>query len=358
MIFLSYVDDIVCASNDIALRDRFFRHLQKKWNVTEEGTLDRFLAIHFTRTNDGWGWRADMTAYIEKIAARFNLLETRQYKTPMEPGFCLTETDFDVEPTEEMIHEMRSIIGSISYAMTALRYDVAYAVSALSRHLARPCQKVIDAAKRVIIYLYSTRDFSIEWTSSRAEMEAGKANVLTGSVDASFAMDPMTRRSHGGYINFVNSGPVSWKSGLQPIVTLSSCEAEYVALCSEVCEVKYLRNLLDELGHKQLEPTLIWEDNKAAILVGSQECSSAGRCKHIDLRFRFVAMAVKQKVVRVRYTPTDVNIADLLTKALPTVVFERLLKLARDRKRSTFTAGYEDLDVPIQSDLFMIQHCQ
>ena len=188
-------------------------------------------------------------------------------------------------------------------------------------------------------------------------MEAGKANVLIGSVDASFAMDPMTRRSHGGYINFVNSGPVSWKSGLQPIVTLSSCEAEYVALCSEVCEVKYLRNLLDELGHKQLEPTLIWEDNKAAILVGSQECSSAGRCKHIDLRFRFVAMAVKQKVVRVRYTPTDVNVADLLTKALPTVVFERLLKLARDGKRSTFTSGYEDLDVPIQSDLFMIQHC-
>jgi hypothetical protein len=59
----------------------------------------------------------------------------------------------------------------------------------------------------------------------------------------------------------------------------------------------------------------------------------------------------------VRYTPTDVNVADLLTKALPTVVFERLLKLARDGKRSTFTSGYEDLDVPIQSDLFMIQHC-
>ena len=105
----------------------------------------------------------------------------------------------------------------------------------------RPCHKVIDAAKRVIIYLYSTRDFSIEWTSSRTELEASKANLLVGSVDTSFAMDPMTRRSHGGYINFVNSGPVSWKyPGLQPIVTLSICEAEYVAFCSEICEVKYL----------------------------------------------------------------------------------------------------------------------
>ena len=76
----------------------------------------------------------------------------------------------------------------------------------------------------------------------------------------------MTRKSHGGFINFVNNGAVSWKSGLQSIVTLSSCEAEYVALCSEVCEVKYFRALMRELGHKQQESTLIWEDNKAAIL--------------------------------------------------------------------------------------------
>ena len=50
-------------------------------------------------------------------------------------------------------------------------------------------------------------------------------------------MDAMTRKSQGGFIKFVNNGAFSWKSGLQSIVALSSCEAEYVALCSEVCEV-------------------------------------------------------------------------------------------------------------------------
>ena len=292
MVFLSYVDDIICATNDLELRDRFFAHIQKRWNVTCEGTLDRFLAVNFKPTRDGWGWSCNMSAYIEKIALRFDLTETRVVKTPLDPGFVLTEEDFEAEPTEEMITEMRSMIGSMAYAMTAVRYDIAYAVSVLSRHLARPCKRVLDAARRVIMYLYQTREFTIEWWSSKEEIETGRANVLTGSVDASFAMDQMTRRSHGGYINFINGGAVSWKSGLQPIVTLSSCEAEYVALCSEVCEVKYLRNLLEELGHRQEESTLIWEDNRAAILVAQQECSSAGRCKHIDLRFRFVAMAV------------------------------------------------------------------
>ena len=49
-----------------------------------------------------------------------------------------------------------------------------------------------------------------------------------------------------GFVKY--SGAVSWKSGLQAIVTLSSCKAEYVAFCAEVCEVLYLRNLLHEMS--------------------------------------------------------------------------------------------------------------
>ena len=62
----------------------------------------------------------------------------------------MVEADFDEPPTEDMKTEMRSLIGSIGYATVALRYDTAYAVSVLSRYLAKPCKKVIDAAKRVI----------------------------------------------------------------------------------------------------------------------------------------------------------------------------------------------------------------
>ena len=357
MLFLSYVDDIILASTDDDLRDEFLDHLRGMWKITAEGTLDRFLAVNFRRSDDKWGWKATVASYIDKIADRFGLTETRQYKTPMEPGFVLTEADFDTEPTEEMIHEMRSLIGSISYATTALRYDVAYAVSVLSRHLARPCEKVIAAAKRVIMYLVHTKHFAIEWSSSQEEHDAGTANTLVGSVDASFAMDTMTRKSHGGWINFVNSGAVSWKSGLQPIVTLSSCEAEYVALCAEVCEAMYLRNLLRDLGYEQTDSTLIWEDNQAAILVAEQECSSAGRCKHIDVRFRFVADAIKDRVVRVRYTPTDTNMADLFTKPLQQVTFDRLLRLSLGRKSASMLRGREDMTVAMDSNLFMLVDC-
>jgi hypothetical protein len=186
--------------------------------------------------------------------------------------------------------------------------------------------------------------------SSALEEEQRCDNVIIGAVDASFAMDAMTRKSHGGFINFVNNGTVSWKSGLQSIVTLSSCEAEYVALCSEVCEVKYLRSLMRELGHRQVESTLIWQDNKSAILIAETECSSAGRSKHIDVRYKFVAQAVTEGSVRVRYTPTDMNLADVLTKALPVVAFERLIKKCLASKRGEYYVKLADEQVQYMSD--------
>lgn len=148
----------------------------------------------------------------------------------------------------------------------------------------------------------------------------------------------------------MNNGAVSWKSGLQSIVTLSSCEAEYVALCSEVCEVKYLRSLMRELGHKQAESTLIWEDNKAAILIAENECSSAGRSKHIDVRYKFVAQAITEGSVRVRYTPTDMNLADVLTKAVPLATFERLVRLCLESKRGEYHVKLADEKMSYVSD--------
>jgi len=104
-------------------------------------------------------------------------------------------------------------------------------------------------------------------------------------------------------------------------VTLSSAEAEYVALAAEVQEIKYLRQLLKDLGHEQTQSTLIYEDNRACIMMASNEASSAGRCKHVHIKFRFTAEAIMAKEIRVRYIPTDFNYADLLTRMTSVILF-------------------------------------
>jgi hypothetical protein len=344
IILAHYVDDIICATNAPEVRERFFAHLNKTWKITDEGTLDRFVGVHFERSEDKRSWKASLGGYIDRVAQRFDLLDAKLADTPMDPGFVLTPKDLDEEPTEESKSLYRSLIGSIGFIATAVRFDISYAVSVLSRHLSRPNSKLIEAAKRVIRYLRKTRDQGIEWSCSKEEAAAGTNNKLFGSVDASYANCQLTRRSHGGYIMFLNHGCVSWKSGLQPIVTLSSCEAEYVALCSAVCEVKYLRALLDDLGYPQDEATLIWEDNKAAIMIAENESSSAGRCKHIDVRFRFVAEAIRNEQVRIRYCPTSFNYADIMTKALTPAKFAELYAMCVESKSLQFA------NRPISSD--------
>ena len=155
--------------------------------------------------------------------------------------------------------------------------------------------------------MVKTKDLGITWKVTAEDRKAGFADVIFGAVDASFAMDPITRRNHAGFVTFNNHGLISWRSKLQSIVTLSSAEAEYIALADMIYEVKYLRELARGLGFAQTEPTLIYEDNRAAIMVAEAECSAGGRLKHVDVKYRFATEAVRNREVRVRYIPTNLN---------------------------------------------------
>jgi hypothetical protein len=72
-----------------------------------------------------------------------------------------------------------------------------------------------------------------------------------------------------------------------------------VTLADMICEVKYLRELARGLGFGQTEPTLIYEDNKDAILTEESECSSGGRLKHVDVKYRFATETDRNREVRV-----------------------------------------------------------
>ena len=327
IILCHYVDDLIIGSNSIQVREKLLKHIREKWDVTDEGPMTRFVGLNFGRSEDGLRWDLSCAPYIERVASRFGVDDGKLSDTPMDAGFVVTPEDLEEKATPEMLTEYRSLIGSIGFAATTVRYDIAYAVSVLSRYIMRPNAKVIEAAKRVIRYLLKTRDFKITWSTQKGDIAPERINRIWGAVDASFASDPVTRRSHSGFLIFNNGGAISWKSGLQKMVTLSSCESEYVGLCGAVVELCYLRQLMGELGHPQEKGTVLWEDNKACIILAEGETSSGGRSKHVDVKFRFIAENVRNGVVSVRYIPTAWNYADIMTKPLGKIQFARILDL-------------------------------
>ncbi len=222
------MDDLVLANTGHLLRDEFLNHINRRWNTTHEGRLARFLVINYVWITGSC--TCNTVTYIERITSRFEVTEMCLSDSPLDAGFEVTETDFEVASTPEQIGLYRSLIGSLGYADTTCRFDVSYSLSVLSRYLAKPNARLIEATKRVIRYLFKTKHMGITWKITSEDKNTGFTSILFSVMDSSSVMCPLTRKTHAGYVIFLNHGPISYKSKLQNIVILSSAEAEFMTL--------------------------------------------------------------------------------------------------------------------------------
>lgn len=83
------------------------------------------------------------------------------------------------------------------------------------------------------------------------------------------------------------SGAVNWLSKKQPIVTLSTAEAEHVTLSTATQEAVWLRKLLKDFGEAQDQATVVMEDNQGAICIAKNPVEHL-RTKHIDIHYHYI----------------------------------------------------------------------
>ena len=98
-------------------------------------------------------------------------------------------------------------------------------------------------------------------------------------TDSDYAGDKSTRISVTGYNLFFMNVLIIWKSKSQKSITLSSSEAEYVALSEAAKEIKFVYQLLLSIGIQVKLPIIVRVDNVRAIFM-SENTSTSGRTKH------------------------------------------------------------------------------
>jgi hypothetical protein len=195
------------------------------------------------------------------------------------------------------------------YLMVCTRPDIAQAVGEVSRFLENPGKDHWNAVKRILRYVHGTQNCGLVLTGN------GKLQV-SGYADADYAGCIDTRRSTSGCAILLGNNCISWRSKRQPSVALSTCEAEYMALCESVKEVIWLRMLLEELGLSQVNPSKILEDNQGCIKLAENPVVH-GRSKHIDVRYHFIRERVRKvRDVVLEYCSTNDMVADIFTKPL------------------------------------------
>ncbi|XP_019098391.1 PREDICTED: uncharacterized protein LOC109133285 [Camelina sativa] len=211
--------------------------------------------------------------------------------------------------------DYRRLVGSLQY-LAFTRLDISYAVNRLFKFMHRPTEAHCQAAKRVLRYLAGTTTHDIFF--------AAKNNLnLHAYSDADWAGESDDYVSTNAYIVYMGTHPVSWSAKKQKTVARSSTEAEYRAVANTSAELRWICNLLSELGvHKQVVPIVYCDNVGATFLCANLVFHS--RMKHIALDYDFARGQIQQGQLRVCHVNTKDQLADALTKPLSRTQFLHL----------------------------------
>lgn len=245
---------------------------------------------------------------------KFGMAESNSVLNPIVLGFNIHKDENGVKVDSSLYKQM---VGSMMY-LTATRPDVMYAVSLISRYMSKPTEIHLMAAKRILRYLQGTTGYGILYK------KAGNRE-LVGFTDSDYAGSVEDRKSTSGYAFILSDAAVAWSSRKQPIVTLSTTEAEFVATAACTCQMVWMKRVLKRIGYEGSTSPVIFCDNSSTIKL-SKNPVMHGKSKHIDVRFHFLRDLVNEGAVQLNYCGTQQQVADIFTKPLKLETFQEFRK--------------------------------
>ena len=325
---LIYVDDGCVAGSSEKIVREFITELGKTFELTSR-PLEYFLGIHVEISLDKSVIWIHQRKYIEELLERFKMRDCKPSVVPID-NTSRNAYEGEIDKTLEY----RQVVGGLLYACIATRAECCYAVGFLSRYLDKPTKALWNTAMKVLRYLNGTKSFGLIFTGS----EPGK--IMAWS-DADWSGCDSTRRStSGSHVSFGRAA-IAFSSQRQGMVTLSTLESELVAASETAKTVIWVSRLLKEAGYETVPELLI--DNQSVIhLINNPQTTR--KCKHIQVRHYFVREQVQAGSFPVKHCPGTENVADLYTKSVPRMVFQKLRALAgikdsKNASRSSSGAG-------------------
>ena len=166
---------------------------------------------------------------------------------------------------------------------------------------------------------------AVEQIPADAPKPRGFPVDLKAYVDASHAANKVTRKSHTGYLIFLNRAPIHWYSKRQQTVESSAFSSEFIAMKTCVEAIRGLRYKLRMFGVpiRNDDPAHIFCDNMSVVNNCSKVESLLNK-KHTSLAYHTTRWSVAARETVIGWVLTDYNLADALTKRLSRPHRERL----------------------------------
>ena len=355
---ISYVDDILCISEDATgvledlRRGGGIKYKNGKIEPPEMYLGARLKKKTVARTQREC-WSISSADYIiaTVAAARESIKGTRwkflgSVNTPMVASYR-PEMDETPELDADEITKYQEFIGMLRWAIELGRVDINHEISLLSQYQAAPREGHMEQVMHIFHYLSKKPKKSLYMDPSFPFIDFGDFNhdisefkeyyrdaeelmpykmpkprgnsVMTSAyADASHGANKRTRRSHTGYVIFVNRAPVKWISRRQQTVETSAFSSEFIAMKQCIEDIEHIRFKLRMFGipiSEQYPETHIYCDNKSLVTNASTVQSTLNK-KHSSIAYHFTRWNVAASVIKVAWVQTKDNLADAFTKLL------------------------------------------
>lgn len=247
-----YVDDLIFTGNCEKLIAEFKESMKRRFDMTDLGKMRYFLGVEILQREEGI--YMCQRKFAREVLERFEMDSSNGVSSPIVPGTKVSKKGGGAVLNTTLY---KQIIGSLMY-LTVTRPDLTFAVGLASRFMENPTEAHFQVVKRIFRYVKNTMELGIMY-------KRGGNSELQVYTDSDYAGDLDDRRSTYGFVFLIAGGAVSWSSKKQPIVALSTTEAEYIAAVSCATQGIWIIRVLGKIGEHQESCITVKCDNSSTI---------------------------------------------------------------------------------------------
>jgi hypothetical protein len=207
---LVYVDDLFITGLPLQIAE-IKSQLSSRFRMKDLGHLSLFLGMEVVQKRDSLF--LSQSQYLLRILEEFHMDDCNPVATPFPQGIQLLSLpldDKDSRPIGIQDHDAyRRLVGSLLYAATHTRPDIAFAIGLLSRFLHAPGSQHWQAAKHLLRYIKGTAKYGLLFKRTFRTGQGLSIQDLLIHVDADYAAQADTRKSTTGYVTILAGAAIT-----------------------------------------------------------------------------------------------------------------------------------------------------
>jgi Reverse transcriptase (RNA-dependent DNA polymerase) len=320
-----HVDDFLLATTDESTADALITTLKQYFEFSKIGPPDVFLGYEINYDQSAGVLELRLSAYFREILKRADMLDCNPTLTPMDPTVFKNLMSKSTSPqlSTLLVPEQAELYSACTCSLlwASQRFlDLQFPVHYLARTLHAPTTLSKIILKSVLRYVAGRVDKPLRYGGEGSTLE------LISFGDASWGGEPGSRSQSGGLI-MCGGAAIDSYSNVQPVVAMSSFEAELYQTAVLAQRVLYARHLAIDYGNKPTNPTALCIDNHATINLVNGSVGSS-KSKHLRIRLHALRGLIASREIKTCYCPGDKLPADMLTKFVGRVKHQEQTNMA------------------------------